>query len=184
MKTQNVSLLTTKALKTRLGKLENNSKEVTLSLAFYSMIQGNVQPLEGLSKSIANHLHPVYRQFVCAIFNGKTGTWDYGKAKAKSLSAKIKVSYQETTFEEFLIAVEGSLQAKAAAAELKQAEEDALTPAQVTISTQEKIAKYLTNIAYDLTDLQLQVAVSNAIKAIKVSKVKASGIKAEDTVKS
>jgi hypothetical protein len=149
-----LTLLSTGTLKSRLTKLSSNSKINTLSLAYYTMIHGNVSPLIHCESTISSVLDPVYRQFVCAKFDAEKGQWVYSKAKGKGLIDKMNLEYTVTTFSEFVDAIEAydaTLVAKKAESEANKV---ALDPAKVLEATKERVLNYLVNC--ELSEIQLK----------------------------
>jgi len=151
-------LIKTATLKKRLTNLVNDSADTTLSLAYYSMINGNVSTLGNAPKNISTSLHPVYRQFVCASF--KDGAWTYNKSKAQKLLKALDVKFNDCSFEDFCKAVEASHTAKVAAAADKKAQEDALTPAQIKEGHLKRIEAYLVKQLENVSQLELKTIVA------------------------
>jgi len=75
--------------------------DVTLSLAFYGLVSGDVSALHGEAKGITSDLHKDYKALVPACFEKKSGQWVYNKTKALALAEKYSVVFGKTTFEEF-----------------------------------------------------------------------------------
>ena len=152
--TQVITLVNAGTLKSRLTKLNQNSKASTLSLAFYTMVHGNVAPLGSCDKSIANLLDRTYRQFVCAKFNDTTGKWDYNKARSTVLLKDLGLTFKVSTFAEFVDAIEAHESTLAAKKAAKEEESSALNPEETLAKDKERVQKYLLNCG--LTTLQLK----------------------------
>jgi len=161
-----ITLIKTKTLKTRLTSLVSDSIDNTVSLAFYTMINGNVSALSGATKSITTSLHPVYRQFVCASF--KDDSWIYDKTKATKLLESLGLEFNNTTFEEFTGAVENSLLLKQAIVDDKKAQEEALTPAEIKANHLKRIESYLLAQLKNISTVELATIVAK-IKNTSVS---------------
>ena len=78
--------------------------DLTLSMAFYGLIHGDVSALHGEGKGIVNELHRDYKSLIPASFS-KDGQWSYNRAKADKMIEKFGLEFQVTTFEEFCEAV-------------------------------------------------------------------------------
>lgn len=78
--------------------------DLTLSLAYYGLIYGDVSTLHGEAKGIVNELHKDYKSLIPATFD-KEGQWKYNRAKAEKLIEKFGFEFQVTTFEDFCEAV-------------------------------------------------------------------------------
>ena len=136
-----ITLIKAKTLKARLTNLVDDSINNTMSLAYYSMVNGNVNPLANAQKNITTSLHPKYRQFVCAQF--KDGKWMYNKSKATKMLASLELDFNQSTFEQFVEAVDSSVLAKQAEADDKKAQEEALSPAQIKENHLKRLESYL-----------------------------------------
>lgn len=157
-KTVAVTLVKASTLKTRLTTLNNNSKANTLSLAYYTMINGNVAPLTGCNRSITTLLDRVYRQFICAKWDSKENTWSYNKARATKLLSDLGLKFNESTFAEFVDAVEAfeaTLLAKQAA---EKEEQDALTDEQKLQKSKDRVLGYMTKCGLSVIQLKDLVA--------------------------
>ena len=153
-----ITLIKASTLKTRLTSLVSDSINNTVSLAFYSMINGNVSALSGAEKSIATSLHPVYRQFVCASF--KDDSWSYDKTKATKLLESLGLEFNKATFEEFTAAVEISILAKQAVVDDKKAQDEALTPAEIKANHLKRIESYLLAQLKNISAVELSTIVA------------------------
>lgn len=122
------TLVKASTLKTRLTTLSTESANNTLSLAYYTMINGNVSPLSGCDMSISNLLDRTYRQYVCASFDKAKGVWVYDKTKALKLIGDLTLEYNVSTFEAFVAAVLSNQETKKAAAAAKEEAEKAFRP--------------------------------------------------------
>lgn len=160
------TLIKASTLKTRLTSLVSDSSNNTLSLAYYSMINGNVSSLGGAEKNITTSLHPIYRQFVCASF--KDGAWVHDKTKATKLQESLTVEFQVCTFEEFTAAVETSVLAKQAVIDDKKAQDEALTPAEIKANHLKRIESYLLAQLKNISALELSTIVAK-LKTVAVS---------------
>lgn len=164
------NLVNAGTLKNRLTKLSKDSANNTMSLAFYTMIHGNVQPLGNCDRSIATLLHPVYRQYTCAQFDATKGTWVYSKSKAFKLLKTLGLEFNKSTFEEFVTAIENAETTKQAKIDDAKAQEEALSPTELEAKEKEKVLNYLvrTNLSeLQLRDLVLQVESLRSAKAAK-----------------
>ena len=147
-----IALVSAKTLKARLAKLGDDSKANTLSLAYYTMINGNVAPLGTCDQSISNLLDKSYRQFVCAKFTD--GKWVYNKAKATKLITELGLSYNVSTFAEFVDSIEANELTLAAKKLAKEEELKALDPITKLAQDKDRVTKYLMNCG--LTQVQLK----------------------------
>jgi len=101
-----MKLIQAKSLKAAITNLLGKANEVTLSLAYYSMVDGNTAPLEGLEKDVVNRLSKEYKQFVCASWSEKDGKWAYNKTKAIKLLGQLGLEFKNATFDEFYDALQ------------------------------------------------------------------------------
>lgn len=152
-----ITLITPKTLKKRLTNLVSDSANNTLSLAYYSMINGNVSALVNVDKSITTSLHPTYRQFVCAKFSSKT--WTYDKTKATKLLESLDLEFNNCTFEAFVEAVEASVLVKQAEINDKKAQEEALSPAEIKANHLKRIESYLTAQLKNVSQIELKTII-------------------------
>lgn len=154
------TLVKASTLKTRLTTLGAESVNNTLSLAYYTMLNGNVTPLAGCDSTIVNLLDRTYRQYVCATFNKETNKWEYNKAKATKLIESMGLTYNVSTFEEFCAAVLSNENTKAAAVAAKEEAEKALDPEEKVQAEKDRVLAYLVKTGLtetQLRDLVLQV---------------------------
>lgn len=79
--------------------------DLTLSLAYYGMIHGDVSTLHGEGDKVVNELHRDYKALIPASFIKKDKEWKYNRDKANKLIEKFGLEFQVTTFEEFCEAV-------------------------------------------------------------------------------
>lgn len=96
-----MKLISAQQLNKALKGIKTVQADVTLSLAYYGLINGNVDALNGEKKEITESLHKDYKSLVPASFSKKDGQWSYNKAKAVELAARYGLEFQKTTFEEF-----------------------------------------------------------------------------------
>lgn len=156
--TTEITLMSTRVLKNRLVKLGTESQQIALSLAYYTMVDGNTQPLQGSKQNITTLLSPLYRQFICAKWNKAKGQWEYNKKKSQALLKKLGLEFKNTTFPDFKIAIENSEQLRLAKEADKQAQEEALTPHELEQKEKDRVLKYL--VKTGLTELQLRSLVA------------------------
>ena len=78
--------------------------DLTLSLAYYGLIHGDISTLHGEAKGIVNELHRDYKSLIPASFD-KDGQWKYNRVKADKMIEKFGLEFQVTTFEDFCEAV-------------------------------------------------------------------------------
>lgn len=141
-------------LKNRLTKLGKDSANNTLSLAYYTMVNGNAAPLGNCDRSISTLLHPVYRQFVCAKWDREKNQWTYAKDKATKLLKSLGIEFNNCSFEDFIKAVESHEQTKAAKKADAEAQAEALSPTEVEAKEKDKVLKYLTRTNLTVTQLK------------------------------
>lgn len=98
------TLIKQKDLAKALKGFKTLKLDLTLSLAFYGLIHGDVSTLHGENKGIVNELHRDYKSLIPASFD-KDGQWKYNRVKADKLIEKFGLEFQVTTFEEFCEAV-------------------------------------------------------------------------------
>ena len=96
-----MKLISAKQLNKALKAIKTAQADVTLSLAYYGLINGNVDALHGEAQDVVASLHKDYKALVPASFNKKDKQWSYNKAKAVELAARFGLEFQKTTFEEF-----------------------------------------------------------------------------------
>lgn len=156
--TTEITLMSTRVLKNRLSKLGSEAKQIALSLAYYTMVDGNVQPLDGAKQSITTLLSPVYRQFICAKFNKATQKWEYNKSKSMKLLKSLNLEFKNATFDEFKTAIENAEQTRLAKEADKQAQEEALSPVEIENKEKSRVLGYL--VRSNLTELQLKSLVA------------------------
>ena len=101
-----ITKIDAKDLQGAITDLKNQALNVTLSLAFYTTIDGNCQPLKGLPKDVTGDLDRHTKKFVCAKWDKDLGEWIYSKAKAEKLCKELGLVFSKTTFEEFIDAVQ------------------------------------------------------------------------------
>ena len=159
--TNEVLMSETKA-KNFATKLSQDVLGLTLSLAYYSVINANIKPLKNSNKSLSTKLHGVFRQFIAAKFNDKTGLWEFDMTKAKGLQKKLGVSFKDCSFEDFKLALTKQVETVQAAKDEKIAEQEALSPAEVVAKDQDRITTYLIKNMADMSkeqraDIMLQV---------------------------
>jgi len=157
-KTLTVTLVKAPILQTRLTRLNNNSKANTLSLAYYTMINGNVAPLTGCDRSISTLLDKVYRQFVCAKWDSKENTWAYNKARATKLLESLGLKFNESTFAEFVDAIEAYESTLLAKKTAEQEEQNALTDEQKLQQSKDRVLSYLTKCGLSVLQMKDIVA--------------------------
>lgn len=75
-------------------------KDLTLSLAFYGLIHGDVSALHGEDKGIVNELHRDYKSLIPASLD-RNNEWKYNRVKADKMIKKFGLEFQVTTFEDF-----------------------------------------------------------------------------------
>lgn len=163
-------LVKASTLKARLGKLSAESANNTLSLAYYTMVNGNVNPLATCDNTISTLLHPVYRQFVCAKWDSKASTWVYSKAKASKLLKELGLEFNNCTFEAFVAAIEENQRTKAAKEADKEAQQEALSPTEIEAQEKEKVLKYMVRTNLSVTQLKDLVALVERERTVKSSK--------------
>ena len=166
------TLIKASTLKTRLSTLGAESANNTLSLAYYTMLNGNVAPLANCDQSITTLLDRTYRQFVCASYDKEKGTWLYNKTKAVKLIEALGLTFNVSTFDEFVAAVMTSEQAKAAAQAAKEEAEKALDPEQKVQAEKDRVLAYLVKTGLteiQLRDLVLQVEKERSKADLKVT---------------
>ena len=95
------TLITAKRLNKALKSINTLKLDVTLSLAFYGLVHGNVSALHGEEHRITGDFHRDYKALVPASFDKNSGEWVYNKTKAQKLNAQFGIVFGETTFEEF-----------------------------------------------------------------------------------
>lgn len=94
-------LITQDVLHATIKGMESLKLDVTLSLAFYGIVHGDISALSGLDKNIVNRLHKDYKALIPAVFHKNTKEWLYSRVKAEEMQEKHGIVYQTTTFEEF-----------------------------------------------------------------------------------
>lgn len=77
----------------------------TASLAYHSLIHGNVC-LGNAGKEIAAMLDSKVKRFVCASFDSKLGQWKFNKTKAEKLQRELGLTFQKSSYEDFLKAIQ------------------------------------------------------------------------------
>ena len=180
-----ITLIKAKTLRTRLTSLVSDSINNTVSLAYYSMIDGNVSPLANCEKNITTSLNPLYRQFICAEF--KDGKWGYSRAKADKMLETLGLQINKTakgdtlaqdasTFEQFVTAIDASVLAKQAALDDKKAQDAALTPAEIKANHLKRIESYLLAQLKNISALELSTIVAK-LKTVAVSAPVATDMK-------
>lgn len=107
-----VTLIQANKLKSALNNLLSKKLSITLSLAYYSLVQGNTAPLKDFPQEITQDLDRNTRQFICAKFDSKNNQWTYNKSKAEKLCAELNIVFQKTTFEDFCTAINTKLETK------------------------------------------------------------------------
>lgn len=103
-----LKLISVKELNGEIKALLNRKLEVTLSLAYYSMIHGNSAPLKGFDKDITSQLDSKTKQFICAVF--KNDEWQYNKEKASKLLKKLNLTFQDCEWDAFCEAINKDLE--------------------------------------------------------------------------
>ena len=78
--------------------------DLTLSLAYYGLIHGDVSALHGEGKGIVNELHKDYKSLIPATFD-KEGQWKYNRDKCNKMIEKHGLTFQGMEFDEFCDAV-------------------------------------------------------------------------------
>lgn len=97
------TLIKQKDLAAALKGFKTLKADLTLSLAFYGLVHGDVSTLHGEDKGVVNGLHKDYKALIPASF--KDGQWKYNRVKADKLIEKFGLEFQVTTFEQFCEAV-------------------------------------------------------------------------------
>lgn len=164
-----ITLVAAGTLKSRLGKMSKDSIASTLSLAYYTTMNGNVSPLGNCLQNITTLLNPVYRQFISAKFNKEAQKWEFNVSRSKALCKSLNLNYQDCSFEDFVVAVEKSIDTKAAKVADKKAQDEALSPQEKADKTSETIVSYLTKHCADFSDVQLQDMILQARKKHEAS---------------
>ena len=98
------TLIKQKDLAKALKGFKTLKLDLTLSLAYYGLIHGDISTLHGEAKGIVNELHRDYKSLIPASFD-KDGQWKYNRVKADKLIEKFGLEFQVTTFEDFCEAV-------------------------------------------------------------------------------
>tara|TARA_R110002096_G_scaffold314002_1_gene508237 strand:- start:190 stop:777 length:588 start_codon:yes stop_codon:yes gene_type:complete len=162
-----LTLVATGTLKSRLGKMSKDSIATTLSLAYYTAINGNVAPMSTSLQNITSLLHPVYRQFICAKFNKESQVWEYNKPKAMTLLKTLGLTYNSCSFDTFVAAIEELKVTKDAKAAKIEADKNALSPEETKDNCKDKVSKYLLKHieSGDLTALELKTIVASLSNA-------------------
>lgn len=96
-----MKLISAKGLNKALKGIKTVQADVTLSLAYYGLIHGNVSALHGEAKDVTSSLHKDYKALVPAAFNTKDKQWSYNKAKATKLCEAHGLEFGKTTWEDF-----------------------------------------------------------------------------------
>lgn len=96
-----MKLISVKQLNKALKAIKTAQIDVTLSLAYYGLIHGNVSALHGEGKDVTAQLHKDYKALVPASFSKNDGQWSYNKAKAVELCERHGLEFQVTSFEDF-----------------------------------------------------------------------------------
>lgn len=88
-------------LNNSIKTLKSLKLDVTLSLAFYGLTQGDISALAGENKDVVVGLHKDYKALIPATFYKKSNQWLYNRKKAELLNTKHGIEFQVTTFEDF-----------------------------------------------------------------------------------
>jgi len=99
------TLIKQKDLAAALKGFKTLKLDLTLSLAYYGLIYGDVSTLHGEDDKVVNELHRDYKALIPASFIKKDKEWKYNRVKADKLIAKFGLEFQVTTFEQFVDAV-------------------------------------------------------------------------------
>lgn len=153
-----IELVKASTLKSRLSSLAVTSEANTLSLAYYTMVNGNVNPLASSDRQVSTLLDPRYRHLVCAQWDKKQSAWVYAKGKAQKLCKELGVTFNDTSFDDFVKAVETHEATIAAKKADLEAQENALTPEERLDIEKAKVLRYLVNSP--LTKAQLDIIVA------------------------
>ena len=100
-----IQLIKANQLKSSINNMLGKKLSITLSLAYYSMIHGNAEPLKSFPKTITSELDTKTKAFICLKFDSKSNTWVYNKSKAEKLISELNLGYKVSTFEEFCTAL-------------------------------------------------------------------------------
>ena len=95
------TLITKDILNASLQTLKSLKTDITLSLAFYGLTQGDVSALHGEQQDVVNGLHKDYKALIPATFDKKSKQWVYNRTKAAKLNDKYGIEFQVTSFEDF-----------------------------------------------------------------------------------
>lgn len=99
------TLIKQKDLAAALKGFKTLKLDLTLSMAFYGLIHGDVSALHGHDDKVVTELHRDYKALIPASFVKKDKEWKYNRAKAEKMIEKFGLVFQTTTFEEFCDAV-------------------------------------------------------------------------------
>lgn len=105
-----IELIKVNELQAEIKSLLTRKTAVTLSLAYYSMINGNATPLKGFDKTITSNFDSQVRKFVCIKWDKEKNDWVYNKSKAEKLLKELNLTFQDTKFEDFVSSVYAMLQ--------------------------------------------------------------------------
>ena len=98
------TLIIQKDLAAALKGFKTLKLDLTLSLAYYGLIHGDVSALHGEDKGIVNELHRDYKSLIPASLD-RNNEWKYNRIKANKMIEKFGLEFQVTTFEDFYEAV-------------------------------------------------------------------------------
>lgn len=154
-----MKLLTLADCTKNLKALAENQINLTISLAYHTAVHGNAKAFKGLERSVVNRLDSLYRQFIAVKWDKEANEWRYNSAKSKKLMESFGLEFQKSTFEEFIAAVKGSLDAKEVKALEEAQAEAALDPVarkeKELNDAKERVQKYIEKQAQTLTKTQM-----------------------------
>jgi len=142
-----------------LKSLEQSQLDLTMSLAWYTSVQGNAAPFKDLDRSIVNRLDSTFRQFIAVKWDKENSKWVFNSAKSKKLVGSDNFQNPKYTFDQFVELCRSKLDQKQVELLKKQEAEQALDPVaqkQKEINdAKATVKKYLTGKALTLTKVQL-----------------------------
>lgn len=153
-----ITLIKANDIATKFNSLASVKTDLAVSMAFYTMVQGNAAPLKELPKSFSNMLPPEYRQFICVKWDKEAGHWKYNKSKAAKLLMELQLVFKKSTFEEFVDAIMAKLAA------------DADAENKVELTEAEKIDKVAASVGNQIKKW-LELGLSEATIEIKVKDI-------------
>lgn len=159
------TLIKTNQIAKSFNQLVALQRDVPMSLAYYTLIDANSQPVQKLPKNFPDFLPANLRQFIAVTWDEAKGSWEFNRNKADKLREKLGLKFKESTFEEVVAAID-------AANGKPKAERD---DAQKTEAAFKAIAKQIGGlIALGLSSAEIEVKLKDAILA---ELKKASGLK-------